>query len=109
MKQYELWWAELPSPVETRPVLLLSRDGAYAYLDRVMVVEVTSRAYGIPQELALGRREGLPRASVARFDNVRSIPRRLLTEWIGRLAPARHGEAKAALGYTLGWPELFPR
>lgn len=109
MKQYELWWAELPSPIDTRPVLLLSRDGAYAYLDRIIVVEVTSRAYGIPQELAIGRREGLARASVARFDILRSIPKRLLTERIGRLAPARHGEAKAAMGYTLGWSELFPR
>src|SRR5262245_31854920 len=27
VKQYELWWAELPKPVGARPVLLLSRNG----------------------------------------------------------------------------------
>ncbi len=42
VKQYELWWAELPEPVGTRPVLLLSRSGAYQYLNRVLVVEVTT-------------------------------------------------------------------
>ena len=26
MKQYEIWWAELPEPVGRRPVLLLTRD-----------------------------------------------------------------------------------
>ena len=106
MKQYEIWWATLPEPIGTRPVLLLSRDRAYAYLERVIVVEVTSRAYGIPQEIALGAREGLPRRCVARFDNLTSIYKRHLRQRLGKLAAARHVEAKRAIGYALQWPEL---
>ena len=106
MKQYELWWAELPEPVGTRPVLLLSRSGAYQYLNRVLVVEVTTKVRQIPQELVLGRREGLPRSSVANFDNLRAVPVSTLVERIGCLTAARIIEAKHALGYALGWIEL---
>ena len=106
MKQYELWWAELPEPVGTRPVLLLSRSGAYQYLSRVLAVEVTTKIRNIPQELILGAREGMPRRSVANFDNVRAVPLTALVEYIGRLAPARIIEAKLALGHALGWIEL---
>ena len=106
MRQYEIWWASLPLPVGDRPVLLLTRDPAYKYLARVTVVEVTSRAYGIEQEVLLGRREGLPRACVARCDNLASVPTRLLRRRIGKLPRARVIELKKALGYSLGWEEL---
>lgn len=54
MNQYDLWWAELPEPVGTRPVLLLTRDGSYDYLQRILVVEVTTKIRGIPQEAYWG-------------------------------------------------------
>jgi mRNA-degrading endonuclease toxin of MazEF toxin-antitoxin module len=106
VKQYETWWAQLPELVGTRPVLLLSRDSAYEYLNRVLAVEVTSRIRGIPQELALGAREGLPQRCVANLDNLRALPKSLLRERAGRLAPRRVEELKRALGYALGWTEL---
>ncbi|MGH9366292.1 MAG: type II toxin-antitoxin system PemK/MazF family toxin, partial [Thermoanaerobaculia bacterium] len=68
MRQYELWWANMPEPVGRRPVLLLSRDAAYDYLHRFIVVEVTATIRDIPVEVSLGRREGLRRRSVANFD-----------------------------------------
>lgn len=106
MKQYELWWAQLPEPVGTRPVLLLSRSGAYQYLSRVLAVEVTTKVRLIPQEMILGRREGLPRKCVANFDNLRTVPVAMLTERIGSLDAARLVEVKRALGHAVGWVEL---
>src|SRR6266581_8771594 len=41
-------------------VLLLSRNPAYAYLNKVLVAEVASTIRGIPQEVTVGRPEGLP-------------------------------------------------
>lgn len=106
MKQYELWWAQLPEPVGTRPVLLISRNGAYQYLSRVLAVEVTTKVRMIPQELVLGRREGMPRSCVANFDNLRAVSVSMLVERIGGLSAARIVEAKRALGYAVGWIEL---
>jgi mRNA interferase MazF len=106
VKQYETWWAELPQPIGTRPVVLLSRDSAYEYLNRVLAVEVTSRVRGIPQEITLGAREGLPQRCVANLDNLRAVPKNALRQRAGRLAPRRIEELKRALGYALGWTEL---
>lgn len=106
MKQYEIWWAELPQPVGTRPVVLLSRDPAYEYLNRLLAVEVTHQIRGIPEEVRLGAREGLPRTCVANLDNLRAVPRSALTKRLGRLGSRRIEELKRALGYALGWTEL---
>jgi mRNA interferase MazF len=104
--QFEIWWASLPEPVGRRPVLLLGRTASYAYLTRVLVVEVTTTIRGIPQEISLSRREGLPRASVANLDALRTVPRSCLESRLGKLDVRRHVEAKRALGQALHWPEL---
>ncbi len=106
MKQYDVWWADLPEPVGRRPVLLLSRAGSYAYLRSIIAVEITTKVRAIPQEVMLGRREGMPRRCVANFDNVRAVPVSLLSEQLGRISNARVVEIKHALGYALGWIEL---
>ena len=107
MKQYELWWAELPAPAGRRPVLLLTRTPAYAYLEKAIVVEITTTIRHIPQEVPLGKREGLRRASVANLDNVHVIAKAWLGARIGALGPSREVEVKRALGAALGWLELL--
>lgn len=106
MKQYETWWVQLPEPIGTRPVVLLARDAAYEYLNRVLAVEVTSRVRGIPQEVALGPREGLPQRCVANLDHLRAVPKTALQRRAGRLSPSKIEDVKRALGYALGWIEL---
>ena len=106
MRQYELWWADLPEPAGRRPVLLLSRTPAFDYLSRVIVVEITTTVRRIPQEIVVGAAEGLSRRSVANFDNVRTVAKHRLSQRIGALARPRSIEAKRALGYALDWSEL---
>jgi mRNA interferase MazF len=106
MKQYEVRWADLPRPVGRRPVLLLTRTSAYAYLNKIVVAEITSTIRGIPQETRLGPDEGLRHDCVANLDNVHVIMKNHIGERLGSLAPARHREVKRSLGYVLDWPEL---
>ncbi len=87
-------------------MLLLGRSSSFTYLDRILAVEVTTHVRGIPQEVPLGRREGLPKACVANLDAMRTIPRECLSLRIGALASSRHVEVKRALGHVLQWPEL---
>jgi mRNA interferase MazF len=105
--QYEIWWVDLPLPVGRRPVLLLSRNSAYRVLNKLIVAEITTRVRGIPQEVRLGRREGMPVACAANLDNVRTVHRASLSGRAGRLSPSRIPEVKQALGHALGWPELL--
>ena len=106
MRQYEIVWANLPAPIGRRPVLLLTRTAAYPYLNKVIVADVTSTIRGIPQEVSLGRREGLARPCVVSLDNVHVVPQGLLGDRIGELAVGRQHEIKRAMGYALDWPEL---
>lgn len=106
MRQYEIRWVHMPAPIGRRPVLLLSRTPAYGYLNKVIVAEVTSTVRNIPQEMQVGKREGLTRESVVNFDNVHVVAKTLLGERIGALASSRESEVKRALGYALDWQEL---
>ena len=87
-------------------VLLLSRNPAYAYLNKVLVAEVASTIRGIPQEVTVGRPEGLPSASVVNLDNLHTVAKRRLTKRAGSLRSTREIEIKRALGHALGWIEL---
>jgi len=106
VKQYEIYWARLPLPIGRRPVLLLSRTPAYEYLTNVLVAEITSTVRNIPQEVPLGRREGLKRASVANLDSIHVVSKGSIEELIGSISASREREVKRALGYALSWPEL---
>ena len=107
MRQFEIWWANLPKPAGRRPVLLLSRDDAYEYLNKVVVAEVTTTVRGIPVEVPLGRREGLPKPCAANCDNLRTVSRQALAGKISKLEPGRIPEVKRAVGYAFGWEELI--
>jgi mRNA interferase MazF len=106
MKQFEIRWASLPDPIGRRPVLLLTRTAGYAYLNKVVVAEVTRTVRGIPQEVGLGRKEGLSHSSVVNLDNVHVIAKSIVGERIGRIPSGRQREVKRALGYALDWEEL---
>jgi mRNA interferase MazF len=106
VRQYDIAWANLPLPIGRRPVLLLTRTQGYAYLNKVLVAEVTSTIRGIPQEVGVGKEEGLSRPSVVNLDNVHIIPTTVLGDRLGGLASSRVREVKRALGYALDWPEL---
>jgi len=106
MRQYDIRWANLPEPVGRRPVLLLTRSTAYAYLNKLIVAEVTSTIRDIPQEVSVGKREGLSNPSVVNFDNVHVVAKARIDDFIGRLSVSRHREVKRALGFALDWPEL---
>jgi mRNA interferase MazF len=105
MRQYEIWWADLPAPLGRRPLLLLTRSSAYAYLNKAIVAEITTTVRGIPQEVPVGEPEGLV-PSVANFDNIHVVAKHLLSSRAGVLSAAREREVKRALGYALDWAEL---
>jgi len=107
MKQYEIWWADLPQPAGRRPVLLLSRDDAYAVLSKFIAAEITATVRHIPIEVPLSASEGMPKPCVVNCDNLRTISKAHLVKKISKLAPKRVYEVKRAIGYAMAWEELI--
>jgi mRNA interferase MazF len=102
MKRSEIWWAKLPAPTGRRPVVLVSRDLAYAVRANVTVVEITTRVRNLETEVALGLREGLPRRCVANADNLHTVPKSLLVARIGALGASKARALDDAIKLSLG-------
>jgi mRNA interferase MazF len=102
MRRGEVWWAELPPPVGRRPVVLLTRDSAYAYRTMATVAPLTTTARGIPAEVALGPSEGLPRPCVVNLDNLQTIDQRRLRTRIVLLPPEKLDAIDEAVRFALG-------
>ena len=100
MKRGEIWWAELE---KRRPVVLLSRDEAYAVRALVTVAPVTTRIRNLSVELHLGKSDGLPKACVANLDTI--IPKRALVERIAGLTGKKLQSLDDALRFALGLDE----
>jgi mRNA interferase MazF len=101
MKRGEVWWAQLPPPAGRRPVVLVSRDEAYAVRELVIVVPITTRVRDIPVEVPLGRAEGLPRRCVANADTITTIPKRTLKTYAGVLDNEKSAALDTALRFAL--------
>jgi mRNA interferase MazF len=102
MKRGDVWWAKLPAPIGRRPVVLLSRNSAYAVRDSVTVAPITRTIHGIPVEVPLGPEEGLPKACVVNLDSVLTIPKRTLERPLGSLPAHKMIEVDHSLKFALG-------
>ena len=105
MRRGEVWWADLPVPAGRRPVVLLSRNEAYAVRELVTVVPVTTRVRQIPTEVVLGVAEGLPKPCVANLDTITTIPKKTLSERITVLSPEKLAAVERAVKFALGLSE----
>ena len=105
MRRGEIWWADLPPPAGRRPVVLLSRDEAYAVRTQVTVAPVTTRIRRIPVEVELGPADGLPKQGVVNLDSLVTIPKVDLKQCIGLLRPEKVQKIEAALRFALGMGE----
>src|SRR4030043_44143 len=102
MKRGEIWWAELEPLAGRRPVVLLSRDEAYAIRSLVIVAPITTRIRHIPSEVLLGTNDGLPRDCVANLDTITTIPKDCLHSRLITLNTQKLKEIDAAIRFALG-------
>jgi mRNA interferase MazF len=101
MRRGEIRWAELPAPVGRRPVLLLSRDAAYNVRTSVTVAVVTRTIRGIPVEVPLGKEDGMSVECVVSLDNILTIPKTRLGEYITVLSPEKMAAVVKAIVFAL--------
>lgn len=97
----EIWWAKSPSD-KTRPVLVLTRSDAIQVLDRIVCVPLTRTVRGTPGELLLDEDDGVPHSCVANFDDLRTVPKKLLVQRIAQLHAERMHEVCETLNIALG-------
>jgi mRNA interferase MazF len=97
----DICWLELPNE-KRRPALVLTRDEAIPVMQKVTIAFLTSRIRGIPTEIRLGPEDGMPRECAVSFDNVRAVPKVLLSDPMASLAGKRMHEVCKALAIATG-------
>lgn len=102
MKRGEVWWVDLGTPGSRRPVLLLSRDNAYAARSLILISPVGTRTRQLPSELLLGIDDGMPRECCVNLENLTTVPKDCLSERLTTLNPKKLEEIDAALRFALG-------
>jgi mRNA interferase MazF len=98
----EIRLLRFPSPDKERPVLVLTRSSAIAYLSRVTVAPITSTIRGVPSEVALGPEDGMKQPCAINLHHVMTVSQANLGRWLGDLPPRRMREVCAALAFALG-------
>jgi len=101
MQRGEIWWADLPSPMGRRPVLLLSLNEAYEVRNAITVAQVTTTIRNIPVEVKLGPKDGLPKKCVANLDTIATINKNLVTEKIAMLSNSKIKQVDDAIKFAL--------
>lgn len=104
MGRGEVWWARLSQPIGIRPVLLLSRDDAYAVRQKVTLAPITTRKRGLSTEVSLGTHEGMPKACVIDLDSLATIDKDSLTDRICRLSSEKMDQVHQAIKFALDLP-----
>jgi len=101
VKRGEVWWAELPPPVGSRPVVILTRDAVLDKIAAIVVALVTRTVRQLPTEIVLGRRQGLPVRCVANLDNILTVPRQRLKRLMGACDASKVEELNQAIKAAL--------
>jgi mRNA interferase MazF len=104
MRRGEIWWAKLPPPIGRRPVLLLSRDEAYAIRNALTVAEVTSTIRDIPVEVVLDQEDGMPKRCIVNLDTIVTIRKELLKERLTTLNEEKMVQVNSAIKFALAIP-----
>lgn len=95
-----VYWVDLETEGR-RPVCVLTRNAEIDRLRNVVVAPVSTRMRGIETEVALGVEDGMPRKCAISLDNLRTVPKALLTKQITQLDPARLPEICRALNASV--------
>jgi mRNA interferase MazF len=89
-------------PDKKRPVVVLTRDSAIAYLSTVTVAPITSEIRGVPSEVVLDLEDGMKAACAVNLHNAVTVSQARLGRRIAQLSSRRMSEMCAALRFSLG-------
>lgn len=89
-------------PDKERPVVVLTRESAVAYLSTVTVAPITSTIRGVPSEVVLDETDGMKKECVVNLHNMVTISQQKLGRRVARLSAIRLGEICAAIRFSVG-------
>jgi len=102
VRRGDVYWLAFQPPDKRRPVLILTRNSAIAFLHSVTVAPITSTVRGVSSEVLLTPADGMPQTCAANFYNIQTVPKQKLSERITGLSARKLAEVAAAASFALG-------
>jgi len=107
VKQGDVYWYTFRAPDKRRPVLILTRNSAIPFLTSITVAPITTTIRGIPSEVLLTRQDdGMYEDCVVNTDNIQTIKKANLDEFIASLSEEKMRAVRAAIEFSLGFDAL---
>lgn len=101
MNRGDIRWYTFKAPDERRPVLILTRDSAIAFLTKVTVAPLTTTIRDIPSEVVIDQNDGVSRTCAVNPDNLQTVPKGNVGGLIAGLGVQRMREVDRALSFAL--------
>jgi mRNA interferase MazF len=89
------------APDKQRPVVVLTRDSAVAYLSTVTVAPITSTIRGVPSEVVLDENDGMKAPCAVNLHNAITVSQHRLGKRVAQLSPTRMNQLCEALRFSL--------
>ena len=102
MHRGEIWWATIPGPQGTRPVLILSREKAALVRTHLTVAPVSRTIRNIPVEVPLDASDGMPKPCAVNLDSILTISKSFFSNKICLLRPEKLHKVAVAVKFALG-------
>lgn len=88
-------------PDKSRPVVVLTRDSALAYLSTATVAPITSTIRGVPSEVILTEEDGMKAVCAVNLHNAVTVSQSRLGKRVAQLSWSRLREICTALSFSL--------
>jgi mRNA interferase MazF len=106
MNQGDVYWYVFQPPDKRRPVVIVTRDSAIAYLTSLTIVPITTTIRSIPSEVVLTPDDGLLTDCAANCDNLQTISKAKLGGFITHLSATKLQDLREAIAFALGFDTL---
>ena len=90
------------APDKQRPVVVLTRESALAYLSTATVAPITSTIRGVPSEVVLDEADGMKKPCAVNLHHIVTVSQERLGRRVARLSNIRLGEICEAVRFSIG-------
>lgn len=102
MNRGDIWFIDPGGKSGKRPVVIITRQNIIEHLNKVSVVEITTKGKGYPTEVYIDQKGNLPISSFVQTDNIHTVPKNRLIKYVGTLDAATMGEISFKVILALG-------
>lgn len=103
MTRGDVVWHKFKDPDKTRPVLILTRNGAIPELNAITIVPITTTVREVPSQVVLTEEDGMREVCAVNLDWIQTVPKNKLGSYITHLSDERMQEVFEAIKFAFGF------